>query len=108
MKDCGGATDDGRVECSLSIGAHDHDHGDALPSQTVHPCQEGVDACPILVVHLLRRAGLRQRVRLVYDDDERRCRPLGPSRFASLREDVGEGIANERRHLADEPATTSG
>ena len=54
-----------RIQCVQSIGAHQHDGGESAIRESIDATNEGVDACPILMVHLIGFARLGQCVGLV-------------------------------------------
>ncbi len=75
-EDRGGAAQHGGVERALPVGAHDDEDGHPLTGEAVDPGEQCVDPGAVLVVHLLGRAGLGERVGLVDDQDVDRVRAM--------------------------------
>jgi hypothetical protein len=77
----------GRVQSVQSVGAHQHHGGEPTIGESIDAADEGIDARPVLMVHLVGFTRLRQGVGLVDQQDHATaCGSLGRLEFAGFGE----------------------
>ena len=91
-----------RVQCIQPVGTHQHNSWEDAIRKSINAANEGIDACPVFVMHLIGFARLGKRISLVNQENDATTRgTFGRLELTGLFERVLEGCRNELGHLAN-------